>query len=113
MHHSSCQMMRSPLRSHQKSEMKASVTPLCYGINKVDKTEGGYDDLLENRGQQGSPVVVLDPHEDIVHPLSAHRRRVGDKSCHGSQELLKLNRSQEANNLEDDIQTHSLSCFIP
>lgn len=59
------------------------------------------------------PVVVLDPHEDVIHPLSAHWWRMGDKSRHRTQELLKLNWCQEGNNLVDDIQTNSLPCFIP
>lgn len=38
---------------------------------------------------------------------------MGDKSGHGSCELLKLKRSQEAEDLVDYVQTHSLSGFVP
>lgn len=58
------------------------------------------------------PVVVQNPHEDVVHPLPANRWRMRDESRHGAQELLELSRRQASRHFMDDVQTHSLRRFI-
>lgn len=60
-----------------------------------------------------APVVVLDPHENVVHPLSAHRRGVRGERRHRAEELLQLDRSQEGHDLVNDVQANSLLPFIP
>ena len=54
-----------------------------------------------NDGAQ--PVVILDPHEDIVHSLSAGRGGMGDKRGDSSQELLKLLWLQQGQDLVQDV----------
>lgn len=63
--------------------------------------------------RNASPVVVLDPHEDVIHPLPAHRRRVGHEGPHSSQQLLQLDRSQLDQDLVDDVQANPLPGFVP
>lgn len=66
-----------------------------------------------DRRLRSAPVVVLDPHENVVHPLPAHRRGMGGERRHGAEELLKLDRSQEGDDLVNDVQANSLLSFIP
>lgn len=73
---------------------------------------------MTSTGSQGldgylAPVVVLDPHENVVHPFSAHRGGMGGERRHRAEELLQLDRSQEGHDLVNDIQANSLLPFIP
>lgn len=88
------------------------VKPENTNTNKTNKNIVNYD-LVETGSQKASPIVVLDPHKDVVHPLSADWRRMRDESRHRAQQLLNLHRRQTGNNLVDDIEACSLPCFIP
>lgn len=61
---------------------------------------------------RSSPVVVMDPHEDGVHPLAAQHCRVRQELHHGAQELPELRRSQPCHHLGNYVQTHFLSLVI-
>lgn len=64
------------------------------------------------RSLNHSPVVILNPHEDVIHPLSADRWRMGHKRCDCSQNLLQLLRLQTRQDLMNDVQTNTLPGFI-
>lgn len=57
------QGITAPTRYQQNSNQSS---------NTVNKYEYEYGDFRTETVTLAVPVVVLDPHEDVIHPLSAH-----------------------------------------
>lgn len=62
--------------------------------------------------EQKVPVIVLNPHENIIHPLPAYGRRVRGKGCDCLQNFLRFLGLQNGQDLVHNIQTDTLPSLI-
>lgn len=69
--------------------------------------------LEDNICSQHTPVIIINPHQNIIHALSTYHRRVRNESCHSRKKFFKFWWFQFRQHLVHYIQTNPLPFIIP